>query len=104
MLALCLPDLKKLFSQICFGKNGQRLFVFINEKELESLGVAYATSLLKKIKQQPEECLVKDVFIIPVFCLLSLTVVGILKILLELGRNKNNEKSPKCKCKHNVHL
>lgn len=50
VLALCLPDLKKLFSQICFGKNGQRLFVFINEKELESLGVAYATSLLKKNK------------------------------------------------------
>lgn len=48
VLALCLPDLKKLFSQTYFRKNGQKMFVFINEKELESLGVGYATSLFKK--------------------------------------------------------
>lgn len=43
VLALCLPDLKKLFSQLCFGENGQKICIFINEKELESLGVGYAT-------------------------------------------------------------
>lgn len=45
VLALSLSDLKKLFSQITFCKNGQK--IFINEKELESLGVGFATSLFK---------------------------------------------------------